>query len=119
MQEPFGGWLEQVRDFIGDLWGRTTTIILAILVAAIPALNAIDAALLPIWARISIGMAGVVVAVLRVVAPPPAAVVMKKDDEVIIDKAEGTVTVIKPSPITQDIESKPAGEAPTAGEVTI
>ena len=101
------------KEIIGELWGATTTTALAILVAAIPALQAIDAALLPLWARISIAMTGVVVAVLRVVAPPPRSVTIRKDDAVVVDHAEGTITVTKAAVIPDGIETKAAGE-PTA-----
>ena len=102
-------WIH-IKAWVADLWGMTTTMVLAILVAAVPALNAIDAALLPAWAKLCIALAGVGVAVLRVVAPPPPAIPVKQADSMVVDHAQGTITISKAEDIPATTVSKLAGE---------
>lgn len=122
VSETVAHWWEKIRDIVGDLWGRTTTLTLALLVAVLPILESLPyevREMLPWWARLAIGLGGAAIALLRVIAPPPPAVVIKKDDDVTVDHVAGTVTVIKSTPIPEALGSKPAGEASTAGEVTV
>lgn len=100
----------RIKEWIADLWGMTTTMMLAILVAAVPALNAIDGALLPAWAKLTIALAGAAVAVLRVIAPPPPAITVKKDDGMMVNHAAGTITIVKAEDIPAETINKAPGE---------
>lgn len=103
---------ESIRETIGALWGKTTTLVLSIGVAILPVLQTIDPAMLQANPRLKwiIVIVGIVVAVLRIVAPPPPAVVIKKDDAVSVNRDAGTVTIAKAADIPKGITDKAAGE---------
>lgn len=104
--------MDSIKDFIGNLWGATTTQGLALLVMVQPILMAVDPSLLrdAPWLRWTIFGVSIGIVVLRFLAPPPPSVVIKKADEVIVDKREQTVTVIKAEPIKNTVQNKLPGE---------
>ena len=99
-----------IKEWLGDLWGMSTTLVLALLIPAVPALQAVDPELLPNWAKLTIAMAGVAVAVLRVVAPPPPTVSIKTNDHVDVNPSGTVVTIVKADGVPSDVQTKAAGE---------
>ena len=93
------------------IWGRASTVTLAVLVAVLPTLQVIDPELLPNWAKLTIGLLGAVAAVLRIAVPPPPSVRVLDADSVTVDHATETVTIRKESePISKAVFSKTGGE---------
>lgn len=103
---------ETIKEWVSGLWGKTSTLLLAIGVAILPVLQTIDPAMLDSmpWLRTLIIVTGLLVAVLRVLAPPPPSVPIKTEDAVIADHANGTITIAKAGAIPANITDKPAGE---------
>lgn len=102
----------RVAEFIGGLWGKTTTALLAIGIAIAPVLQALDPetyATVPWLKWVSIGVA-FGVPILRAIAPPPPSVAIHTADQVVVDHEAGTVTVTKASAIPDGIVTKAAGE---------
>jgi hypothetical protein len=104
--------LSRIADWIGNIWGRASTILLAVGMAILPILQGIDRSFTsehPVitWAIIIIG---VTVAVLRVIAPPPPAVPIKRGDAVSVDHDAGTIVVTKSEPIPATLMNKLPGQ---------
>ncbi len=102
--------LARAKEFIGDLWGQTTTQGLAFLVMIQPVLAGIAPSLMSRPIQWSIFGVTASIAVLRFFAPPPPAVTIKKDDAVIVNEAVGAVTIVKAGDIPIGVVSKVAGE---------
>lgn len=105
--------LRKVKEFIGDLWGHTTTQVLGFLVMIQPAFLTIDPTLLVDYPkiRLAIFILGVTIMGLRFFAPPPTSVPIKTEDKVITDKETGVITIEKANPaeIPTVVETKEAG----------
>lgn len=103
---------EQIKDFIANLWGKTSTLLLAIGVAILPVLQTIDPTMLESmpWLRTLVIVVGVGVAVLRVIAPPPPAVTIKKDDAVSV-MSDQTVVITKAEGLPAKIVDQDPGKA--------
>lgn len=98
-------------ETISLVWGRASTVTLAVLVAVLPTLQVIDPELLPGWAKLTIGLLGAVVAVLRIAVPPPPSVRVLQADTVNVDRDTETVTIVKNSePVSHEVFTKTAGE---------
>jgi hypothetical protein len=104
--------VERVRAFIGNLWGKTTTFVLGLLVVLIPYLQMADPVVLQQFPQLRtvIFIGGLVVILLRQFAPPPPAVSIQKDDKVTVHPDGQTVTITKAGLIDdRSVVSKPAG----------
>jgi hypothetical protein len=102
----------RLADFIGNLWGRASTVLLAVGLAVLPILQGIDRDFVRehpavTWAIIVLG---VLVAVLRVVAPPPTQIVVRRGDAMEVDHDTGTIVVTKADPIPPTLLSKLPGD---------
>ena len=104
--------LSRIADWIGNIWGRASTILLAIGMAILPILQGIDRNFTSEHPTITwlIIVIGVMVAVLRVIAPPPPTVPIKRGDAVAVDHDAGTIVVTKAEPIPATLMSKLPGE---------
>lgn len=93
--------LARIKEVIGDLWGRVSTLLLTLGIAVLPALQMIDPTMLADnpWLKYVVIGISVLVAALRVIAPPPPSVPIKPDDSVVVDHATNTVTVTKAEPM--------------------
>lgn len=66
--------LQNIKVFVSNLWGSTTTHVLAILAAIQPLLLSADPTLLSNhWFQFTVLGVGVLIVVLRNLAPPPTA----------------------------------------------
>lgn len=103
--------LRKVKEFIGNLWGQTTTQVLGFLIMIQPAFLTIDPSLLVDYPqlRMAIFALGVIIMGLRFFAPPPPAVPIKTEDKVVRDDKTGKITIYKEEPISPAIVSKDAG----------
>ncbi len=106
---------KNIRRYIGELWSKWTTAFLGLLVAVQPALEMLDPSIkqmLPGWARLLLGLFGVIVIIARFAFPPPPSVQIKEEDAVAVNRFAGSVTVFKANPddIPADMKTKLAGE---------
>jgi hypothetical protein len=101
--------LNRLRERLGDVWGKATTVILGLIVAILPALQAIDPTLLPTWAKLAIALLGVVAVAMRFLAPPPASIQVRPEDTVIVNDSN-SVTVQTAAPLPAKVVDKAAGE---------
>lgn len=96
---------KKFRETLGRVWGKTTTLVLALSVSVLPVLQGIDPDFVKAhpsftWAMVILGIGA---AVARAFAPPPPALAIHSDDVVEVDHSAGTVTVTKSSPIPEEI----------------
>lgn len=102
----------RIREFIGDLWGKTTTWIFGsgtLVIAYLQTAGAGIQAKYP-WLEDFIFWGALVLLILHTIAPPPASVSVKKGDEMIVDHDLGTITIAKAADIPESLVSKAAGE---------
>lgn len=104
---------DQIKKFIGDLWGKTSTVALSVglFVVAISA----DPAVQPIFdlwpgLRRVVAIVGAAVAILRFIAPPPAAVTITPEDAVSVMN-ENTVVITKPQALPANVVDQDPGKA--------
>lgn len=105
-------FFDRIKEFIGDLWGQTTTQALAFLAMIQPVLLQIDPSLLADYPKLrwAIFLVTLTIAALRLFAPPPPAVPIKTDDEVSVDHETGTTIITKAdATVPAGIVDKPAG----------
>lgn len=105
--------LDRIREAIGAIWGRLSTLILAASTAVMAIGNAPEVA--PLFnsipnLRVYVAIAAAIVIFGRFWAPPPPAVTIKRDDAVSVDRESGTVTITKAAEIPAHITDKAPGE---------
>lgn len=98
-----------VREFVGNLWGKATTLSLGIGVAVLAVPLPPNLAV-PDWLRWGLFGVAVGVSVLRQVAPPPPSVSIQTNDHVDVSPSGKTVTIIKADGVPDNVTSKTAGE---------
>ncbi len=103
---------DRIKEFVGNLWGQTTTQALAFLVMIQPVLMQIDPSLLADYPtlRWAIFLVSLAVVILRFFAPPPPAVTIKPEDAVTKMNAN-TVVITKPDPLPAHVVDQDPGKA--------
>lgn len=101
----------KIRQFIGNVWGHTTTQLLALAVAVQPVIAAADPSLVATypWLRWAVLGMAIAIAALRVWAPPPQSIVVKQGDSMNVDHANNLITIATAADIPASVVSKEAG----------